>query len=388
MQTLSGTNTIGYPVGVFNVHGKLLDTASTPSRFVTLWNADTANARIGTLSIGGDPLHFNMTLNSGMSLPAGVTGCRYYKVDLACNKFDGVRNPNAAYVDFGDGTGMRLPGNATDVAPSLPAFTTVSIIASGEYATNIPYYIHSYPNATLKTVTFYHNDSAGTCHLDNATNPASSMLALINLRGNLPQNLAIFGSSCYQDGTMNTVAAISNWTSIHSVQYFNLVNGDQLHPNKNMSYTQDFMQYNPGLKKISTAISYYRTGFRDTTFRLSRLKSDWNTYFTALEFLQINEDHWSHEDLSGLKHLNFLKIEATTQNHQDDSNSPLIPLDTGVINNILIQVAAGAGQSVTNGTIVLDAGGGTRDGGSYTAVQFLLSRNWTIIINGVTQTNP
>jgi hypothetical protein len=43
---------------------------------------------------------------------------------------------------------------------------------------------------------------------------------------------------------------------------------------------------------------------------------------------------------------------------------------------------------VTNGTIVLDAGGGTRDGGSYTAVQFLLSRNWTIIINGVTQTNP
>jgi hypothetical protein len=388
MQTLSGTSTIGYPVGVFNIHGKLLDTASTPSRFVTLWNADTANARIGTLSIGGDPLHFNMTLNSGMILPSGVTGCRYYKVDLAVNKFDGVRNPNAAYVDFGDGTGMRLPGNATDVAPSLPANTTVSIIASGEYATNIPYYIHSYPNATLKTVTFYHNDSAGTCHLDNATSPASSMLSLINLRGNLPQNLAIFGSSCYQDGSMNTVAAISNWSSIHSIQYFNLVNGDQLHPNKNMSYGQDFMQYNQGLKKISTALSYYRTGYRDTTFRLSRLKSDWNTYFTELEFLQINEDHWSHEDLSGLKHLNFLKIIATTQNHQDDPNSPLIPLDTNVINNILIQVAAGAGQRVTNGTIILDAGGGTRDGGSDTAVQSLLNKGWIITINGVTQTNP
>jgi len=388
MQTLSGTNTIGYPVGVFNVHGKLLDTASTPSRFVTLWNADTANARIGTLTVGGDPLHFNMTLNAGMTLPAGVTGCRYYKVDMASNKFDGVRNPNAAYVDFGDGTGMRLPGNATDVAPTLPANTTVSIITSGEYATNIPYYIHTYPNPTLKTVTFYHNDSAGTCHLDNATSPAASMLALVNLRGNLPQNLAIFGSSCYQDGTVNTVAAISNWSSIHTVQYFNLVNGDQLHPNKNMSYAQDFMQYNPGLKKIATALSYYRTGYRDTTFKISRLKSDWNTYFTELEFLQINEDHWSHEDLSGLKHLNFFKIEATTQNHQDDSNSPLIPLATSEIDNILSQIAAGAGQSVTNGTIILDAGGGTKSPSSDTAVQLLLSKGWTIIINGVTQTNP
>jgi len=388
MQTLSGTNTLGYPVGVFNVHGKLLDTASTSLRFVTLWNADTANARIGTLSVGGDPLNFNMTLNTGMSLPAGVTGCRYYKVDLASNKFDGVRNPNGAYVDFGDGTGMRLPGNATDVAPSLPANTTVSIIASGEYATNIPYYIHSYQTSTLKTVTFYHNDSAGTCHLDNATSPAVSMLALVNLRGNLPQNLAIFGSSCYQDGTVNTVAAISNWSSIHSVQYFNLVNGDQLHPNKNMSYAQDFMQFNPGLKKISTALSYYRTGYRDTTFRLSRLKSDWNTFFSELEFLQINEDHWNHEDLSGLRHLNFFRIEATTQNHQDDSNSPLIPLDSTVMDNILNQIAAGAGQSVTNGTIVLDAGGGTRSNSSYLAVQSLLLKGWTIIINGVTQINP
>ncbi|MDO6433303.1 hypothetical protein Q4E93_22015 [Flavitalea sp. BT771] len=388
MQTLSGTNTIGYPVGVFNVHGKLLDTASTPSRFVTLWNADTANARIGTLSAGGDPLHFNMTLNSGMTLPAGVTGCRYYKVDIASNKFDGVRNPNGAYVDFGDGTGMRLPGNATDVAPTLPPNTTTSVIASGEYAASIPYYIHTYPNSTLKTVTFYHSDSASTCHLDNATNPASSMLALKNLRGNVPQSLTIFGSSCYADSTMNTVAAISNWSSIHSVTYFNLVNGDQLHPNVNMSYAQDFMQYNPGLKKISTALSYYRTGYRDTTFKLSRLKSDWNTYFAELEFLQINEDHWSHEDLSGLRHLNFLKIIATTQNHLDDSNSPLIPLDTNVIDNILIQVATGAGQSVTNGTIILDAGGGTRSNYSYTAVQLLLSKSWTITINGITQTNP
>jgi hypothetical protein len=387
MTTLAGTNTISYPVGVFNVSGKLLGNAANQSQYISLWNTDTADAHRGALAAGGDSLHFNFTLIPGKILPV-IIGCRYYQVDMAWNQFDGFRNSNAAYVAFGDGTGMRLPGNATDVASPLPPGTTTSTIFSGEYQANVAYYIHNYSDTLLKTMTFYHNDSIGNSHLDNVTNPASSMIRLKNLRGNLPQNLIIFGSSCYQDATMNTVTAITNWKNIHSVQYFNLVNGDQLHPSKNMSYAQDFMQYNQGLKKITTASSYYRTGYRDTTFRLSRLKTDWNTFFTELESLQINQDHWNHEDLSGLKHLNYLRIEATTQNHQDDSNSPLIPMTSTVINAILNQVAAGAGQTVYNGTLLLDSGGGTRTSASDAAVQTLISKGWAITINGVILTYP
>jgi hypothetical protein len=118
------------------------------------------------------------------------------------------------------------------------------------------------------------------------------------------------------------------------------------------------------------------------------MKSNWNTYFTNLHSLIINDDHWNREDLSALTQLNYVQIEATTQNHQDDHSSPLVQIPSSALDAILNQVAAGAGQSVSNGTIWLDAGGSTRTNNSYTAVQLLLSKGWVIYINGVIQTNP
>lgn len=388
MQTLAGTNTLGYPVGVFNVHGKLLGNAAGASQYVALWNNDTADSRIGTLAAGGDSLHFNLALNSGQSLPSAVTGCRYYQVDLAWNNYDGLRNSNATYVDFGDGTGMRLPTSPEGIA-SLAANTTYSQIYSGEensFATT--YYVHTYTDTTLKTITFYHNDDALNYHLDNLISPATSLTKLRHLRGNLPQNVAIFGSSCFQDSSVSTVDSIYNWSSIHSITYFHMLNGDKVNPNRQLAYAQDFMRYNTGLQAISTTLGFYRTGYRDTTFKLSRLKSDWNTYFTQLKTLSINDEHWDREDLSALTQLNSFSLVATTQNHQDDTNSPLVPIPSPVLDTIVNQMARGAGQTVSNGVISLAAGGSTLTSESYTAVQFLLSKGWTIYVNGTAITNP
>jgi len=387
MHTLAGTNTLGYPVGVFNIHAKLLGNAAGPSQYVTLWNNDTADSRIGTLSTGSDSLHFNMTLNSGQTLPSGVTGCRYYQVDLAWSQYDGLRNTNAAYVDFGDGTSITLPANPADVA-TLPANTTYGTAFSGEENGNATYYIHTYADTTLKTITFYHNDDAINAHLDNFNNPATSLMKLKHYRGNLPANLNIFGGSCYQQTSMATVDSIYNWNSLNNITYLHWLSGDAVDPCKNMSYAQDFMQNNKGLHVIRTAFSYYRTGYRDTTFKISRLKSDWNTYFTGLQTLVINEDHWNHEDLSQLKQLNYFVLVATTQNHQDDTNSPLVPIAQNVLDNAVNQIASGAGQTVSNGVINLLAGGGTLSVSSQAAVQLLLSKGWTIYINGVQLTNP
>jgi len=388
MQTMAGTNILGYPVGVFDVHGKLLGNAAGPSQYVTLWNNDTADSRIGTLAMGGDSLHFNLALNSGQTLPSGVTGCRYYQVDLAWNQYDGLRNSNAAYVDFGDSIGITLPTNPADVA-TLPAYTTYgTAFSGGEENENVTYYIHAYRDTTLKTITFYHNDDAINGHLDNLNSPASSLMKLKHYRGNLPMNLNIFGGSCYQQPSMNSVDSILNWPSLHSITYINILNGDAINPCKNMAYAQDFMQYNKGLQRIKTTNGYYRNGYRDTTFKLSRLKSDWNTYFTGLQSLIINDDHWNREDLSTLTQLNSFALVATTQNHQDDPSSPLVPIPTTAINAILNQIANGAGQTVSNGIISLAAGGGLRDSGSASAVQLLLSKGWTIYINGILQTNP
>jgi hypothetical protein len=387
MHTLAGTNTLGYPVGVFNVNGKLLGNAMNSAQYATIWNTDTSDSHIGTLATGGDSLHFNMTLNSGQVLPSGVTGCRYYQADLAWNQYDGLRNDNAAYVDFGDTIGMRLPSDPTAVA-SLPARTTYGGSSySDEENANAAYYIHNYPDTTLKTVTFYHNDDAINAHLDNYNAPATSLMKLKHYRGNLPANLSIFGGSCYQQASMTSIDSIKNWSALHNISYVHWLSGDATSPCKNMSYAQDFMQNSKGLQKIRTTLGYYRNGYRDTTFKISRLKSDWNTYFTGLQSIVINEDHWSHEDLSQLKQLNYFVLVATTQNHQDDRTSSLLAIATGVLDSVVIQIARGAGQTVINGTISLLAGGGTLSPNSHDAVVFLMSKGWSIYVNGVLITN-
>src|SRR6185437_7032164 len=161
MQTANGAGSIGYPVGVFDIHDKLLGNAHGPTDFVRLWNSDTADSRIGTLAVGNDSLHFNITLNTGQTLPSGVTGRRYYQWDLPWNVLDGIMLNSGAYVDFGDGTGMTYPPSATDTAGLAPNTS----IQSG-------YIVHTYPDTSLKTITIYHNDGNEIIGLDNANNPA------------------------------------------------------------------------------------------------------------------------------------------------------------------------------------------------------------------------
>jgi hypothetical protein len=385
MQTLAGTNTLGYPVGVFDIHGNLLGNATGPVQYVSLWNADTADARIGTLSTGSDSLHFSMTLNTGMTLPTGVTGCRYYQVDLAWNQFDGVRNINGTYVDFGDGTGMHLPKNVADTAASLAPGTVFTSVNSFQFNGPTVYYMHTYTDTSQKTLTFYHNDAAEDEDFDNVFGPATGLTLVKNLRGTLPQHTYIFGGSSYQQATMNSVANIANWNTISSIQYFRLNDGDGLNPAMHISYTQDFMKNNKGLLSIKTSNGYYAHGYVDTSFTISRLKSDWNTWFTSLQQLQINDDHWNREDLSALTHLNFVQVWASPQNHQDDHSSPLVPIPSSVIDNIINQIAAGAGQTVNNGSIDVESGGPSRTSASDAAVSLLKSRGWVVAVNGVLQ---
>ncbi len=124
MQTLGGSNTLSYPVGVFSVHGKLLGNAATPDSFVAKWNRDTGDIRIGTLAKGKDSMHFNLAVNTGQTMPPGVTGCRYYQYDLPWASLDGVTSGNGAYVDFGDGSGMTNPPTFTDTPSVMPPNTT------------------------------------------------------------------------------------------------------------------------------------------------------------------------------------------------------------------------------------------------------------------------
>jgi len=377
MQTFLGAATIGYPVGVFNVHGKLLGNANDPDQYVSLWNNDTADAAIGTLA-KGDSLHFKLSVNGGKTAPAAVTGCRYYQYDLPWNYIDGIRMENGVYVDFGDGTSMSLPGPGVPTTPLLPANTTVS----GDFGPNGYYYLkHSYPDTSLKTITLYHDDNNRATGLDNADNPGTSLTKLRNFRGTMPQYSSNLTSSCYQDASVLTVANLTNWNTISTIQQFWLHDGDAgTNPCMHVSYTQDFMANNRGLKVINSSnVSYYRSGYRDTTFKLSRLKTNWNTYFTQLQDIEINDEQWDREDLSGLTKLaNFLLVAGNQKHSNDVSNNPPIPLPSNVIDNVLKQIANGSAKTVSNGWIWILSGGSNRTSDSDTAVNYLKSKGWAL----------
>jgi YD repeat-containing protein len=380
MQTFNGTNTIGYPVGVFNVNGQLIGNATTSAQFVTLWNGNATNQAIGTLAATADSLKFNLTVNAGKSPPPGVTGCRYYQVDISYNRIDAVLTFNGIYANFGDG--VTTPLGSLFNLNSLPANTVLKAAVYSGVAFN--YLVHSYPDNSLKTITIYHNDDDACSWFDNYFLPSTTQTLLTNLRGNLPQFTNRIGGSSYQQASMTSLAGITNWSSISSVIYFRMTSGDAgVTAFQNVSFPQNFMANNKDLEHIWTSYGgYYASGCRDTTFKLSRLKSDWNTYFTKLNFLVISDEHWNRENLSGLPNLKTIAIVAGTQlrTNQNIATNPPIPIPSSVIDNIIIQVAAGSGQTVTGGAISILGGGGQRTAASDAAVTFLQAKGWTITI--------
>jgi hypothetical protein len=381
MLTLNGTKTIGYPVGVFNVNGKLLGNAFDQNEFKNKWNNDVANQAVGSLDIDSDPMYFKLTYNNGASIPSGVTGCRYYQFDLPYTTIDGIRRLNAVYIDFGDGTSMPLGKSETDnTGVILPPNTIEHNVGSPYY-----YFTHNYPDNSLKTLTFYHNEVESPS-IDNVFVPATSLMLLKNFKGTYPQNAGIIGSSCFQQSSAQTVASIVNWNSISNIKVVSFHNGDSQNPCLNLDYAQDFMANNRGLEAIRTA--HYgpdRTGYRDLSFKISRLKSDWNTYFTQLNDLRIKDEHWNREDLSALKNLKLIFWFASRQNYQDGPGNPFIPIPSLALDNFLGQISRGAGQTVTNGIIRIESGGTTRSNVSDGAVNQLKAKGWTITISGVNQ---
>jgi hypothetical protein len=189
------------------------------------------------------------------------------------------------------------------------------------------------------------------------------------------------GGSSYHQSSMTSVANITNWSTIHSVKRFWLNSGDAgQNFVTNVGYTQDFMQYNKGL---DTIITYWGgVNYQDTTFKISRLKSDWNTYFTDLQYLDIADDDWNREDLTALTNLNTVLITA---GRNGLAANPIVPIPTGVIDNLFIQVAAGAGQRVNNGHFYVNSGGTTRSSASDAAVALLKSKGWSLSISNVPQ---
>jgi len=201
----------------------------------------------------------------------------------------------------------------------------------------------------------------------------TSLQHLTNVRGNFPQNFTDFRPLASMSSSALNMSNVANWNSIHTVDdiyipvAFGFYNFQIDFTDHLGSFSQDFMQNNPSLKSID--LSY----LSDTSFKLSRLKSDWNTYFKNLYRIVIHEDNWNREDLSALMNLHYVIISPDIKS-----------LTSQEIDNIIIQVAAGAGQSGHTGLIVI-SGSVNRTATSDAAVIFLKSKGWTVITANIMQ---
>ncbi len=387
MQTLNATNTISYPVGVFDVFGNLIGGANNQADYISVWNSNSNNQQVGTISAAQDSMHFKIVVNEGKNPPAAVTGCRYYQFDLAYNNIDAIRNLNGCYVDFGDGSHMKLGNSNSDsTSMTIATNTTIKTLHEGAPLDYFVYWIHTYPDTSLKTITIFHNDGSDEVGLDNAFSPATSLTKIKNIRGNFPQGIHFFMCTNSQQASANSVAQITNWNTITTIDTLWFHMGDGVaHPNTNISFAQGFMQYNKGLKAfVATRNAYYGASLRDSTFKISRLKTDWNTYFTSLQTLQISDEQWDREDLSGLLNLKNVLVVAANQKHSNDpTNNPILPIPSNVIDSIIIQVSAGAGHIVQNGILSIYPGASNRTSASDAAVSQLQSMGWGIYFDGV-----
>ena len=383
MQTFAGLGTLSYPVGVFNLNYKLLGNAANQAQYISLWMSDTTDSHTGALSAGYDSMHFQIALYSGRTLPSAVLGMRYYQFDLAYNQLNGVTKFNCEYVDFGDNTKMYLGKYIQDTVNIVLAPNTTILPAGSGLQYGV--FVHNYPDTSLKTITLYHNDSWELMYLRPSTDYfglAITQTKLKNLRGYCPQYSSGLEIVSYQQNTALSMDSIKNWNSVNTGVFEMLAADTGKSICKNFGFKQDFMKSSTGLYGIQLLGVNFSSGYYDSTFKLSTLKSNWNTYFTNLQFLNLSDEMWNREDLSSLTKMYSFVIIHGNQNHSNSpvGNSP-IPIPSSAIDAMINQIAAGAGQNISNGNILIFSGGPGRTSASDNAYNFLISKGWDVYLD-------
>lgn len=350
MQTFNATNTLSYPVGVFNVNGKLLGNATNQTQYISTWMADTANTHTGTIVAGDDSMHFKFTVNPGKLVPPSLTGCRYYQYDISDTIINAVTNSNGCYVDFGDGNAMRLGNDDLDtIGLIIPPNTRV-------FLDGVAFFVHNYSSSVTKTITLYHNDVEESPYFNSSWHVLSNLAQVTNVRGNFPQYMKSLYVNEFTQPSAQSVSNIYNWSTISSIEHFG--------GGTNMGYTPNFMENNIHLKTVSIL---------NGTAKLSLLKSDWNLQFRDLKSILIRNKNWDLEDLSHLPALSYFGLL--------DSDTPLIT--SAEADSVYIQVARGSGQTIPNGQINIDPTTGIYNTpASYQAVNYLFfTKGWLLYWN-------
>jgi len=233
LTTFMGTDTVGYPVGVFNVNDVLVGEADDSSEYVTLWNSDTANQTAGKVTATEDPFVFNYV--PAASSITKLKAMRFFKYDVPFLRADTITVPDGSYVDFGNGYGRSFINGVT--APytdglfsyddSFNANTFVEYFTGNgnpdpqavahQTGINLGIKQHNfgmnYPEgtpSTFYTVTVYHSDNQFYWFNDNKIGAPYSNAVINNLRGNMPKGFQAIRWTHVRNATMLTFANTTN----------------------------------------------------------------------------------------------------------------------------------------------------------------------------------
>jgi hypothetical protein len=209
MKNFLNIDTPGYPVGVWNITGTYLGTATDQDAYVTLWNSDVTNQAQGTLFAGPTSTEFYITDTPNLTI-SFVRGLRYYRYTGApgLQIFMGIND----IVRYGSTT--RTAANATAVQSDTrlewnrPLWTI-------NYFTKVPnktvYVLTCTGNPDSTPVFIFHNED--TEYVGPKVFPPDG--GVYTIFGALP--IATQAFEARTDGNTFDYNAINNWPQLTSL---------------------------------------------------------------------------------------------------------------------------------------------------------------------------
>ncbi len=372
-----GANVSNYPVAVLNLNSAILGVAQTDNQYVNLWNGDPVDAAAGQLATSDTPTKFNFTpSNPSNPVIPQVSAMRFFQFDIAADHLDSFSFPEGSIVDFGDGIKQKFDA-VTPLDPSIGFYQSFSgviqtyIQHSGNgvpgstFTLNNTVYtvIKTYPNASNKTVTVYHNDNDYFLNNDNANGiPGTETSHLMsNLRGHLPIHTKGFQFTSTQQSSFNTFANVNLSEFAESVEYFCMRWGET---------SNYFTNYNFGILNFTKIKSIDFGNFRSTNGIVKSMTGtpDLVAKYPHLVSIGLRQSQYS-SDLN----LAIPNVQQFIMGNYETGNI-LLPAD---YDNILNQLASV--KNDTGGNIII-RGGIYRTSASDAAVAALQAKGMTVTL--------
>ncbi len=384
MRTFAGNITPSTgPKGVFNVIGNLIGntvdstTSAVDSSFAQIWNTDSTDRNIGTLSALPNGL-FRLTLNPGKSVPInGITGMRYYQFDSPADSIDAIICGSNSYINFGDGSQIKVQlysdssthmyNNTAFGNGVLSNYTAPNYIVGRAFAV-----IHKFHTSGTKTLTVYHTDIKGILGFDCHGQYADNLMVLKNLRGYMPQQTISIEFHSTQDSTLNTTANIKNFTTVNSIESIDFENGSAVEPFayfKNNRFGSFANNHHLKTVWISGGNSSDTSSLRPMAAFLPDSKNN----FKELSTVVLNP-------IQGVYTNDFSFEVAGEDGGGLTGNTTPAQIDT-----ILIQLARGS--AVHNGALTFANNSSSRTSASDAAYDSLVARSWYLQGGGMNVIN-